>query len=418
VRPVPAPGFPLIDFDQLHGESLPAWLGNGRGELARRAVAAVAGLRPIAFRLPDGRAYTYSPGGSGVEVAPGEEGAATVVEMSAETWSDYAHELHTAFGLLYGGQVGAARGGLEQLVMWEPVVRAMLSGRPVYRVEDVDLTAADGTPLDLEAGFTLDSPPDEVRRFFRATGFVHIRGVFSPDEMAGVVSEVERLAAMARPGDDRSWWAKNADGREVLCRLIYINERSELLARAHEDGRLQKLIGAVRPDGADLIVGDVRGDGHSVVLKNPGAVEGLSDLPWHVDCGLGGHPILCPAINLGVQLDAATPEAGQLHFLAGSAGRSATHLTPEHLRDGDYPAVAVTTEPGDVTMHLGDTLHLAPPPTAGPAGPVRGRRAMYLTWHNRLCADHIPPGSGYNDVVLHSGRENVVSSVPEQLAGR
>jgi hypothetical protein len=415
---VPAPGFPLIDFDELHRESLPAWLADGRGELARQAVAAAPGVRPIAFRLPDGRAYTYAPEGSGVEVVPGTDGAATVVEMSADTWSDYAHELHTAFGLLYGGQVTAARGGLEQLVAWEPVVRAMLAGRPVYRVEDVDLTGADGRPLDLTAGFTLDSPAEDVRRFFRAAGFVHVRGVFSREEIASVVGEVERLTALARPGDDRSWWAKNADGTEVLCRLIYINERSEVLARAHEDGRLQKLIETIRPDGADLIVGDVRGDGHSVVLKNPGAVEGLSDLPWHVDCGLGGHPILCPAINLGVQLDAATPETGQVHYLAGSPGRSATHLTPEELRSGDYPTVAVTTEPGDVTMHLGDTLHLAPPPTAVPDGPVRGRRAMYLTWHNRLCADHIPPGSGYNDVVLHSGQDNVVSSVPEQLARR
>ena len=41
------------------------------------------------------------------------------------------------------------------------------------------------------------------------------------------------------------------------------------------------------------------------MITNPGATEGLSDLPWHVDCGLGGHPVLCPTVNLGIQLDAA-----------------------------------------------------------------------------------------------------------------
>lgn len=412
---MPAPGFALLDFDRFHREELPARLAAGNAALAGRAAA---GRRTIAFSLPDGRAYTYVPGPSSVDVVEGSAGAAVVVEMSPDVWSDYVHELHTAFGLLYGGQVSAVRGGLEELVGWEPVVRAMFAGRPAYQAGAVDLTDRHGAPLDLLSSFTLDSPPEELRHFFLTTGFVHVRGVFSAAEVAAFVEEVERLSAMARPGDDRSWWAKYAGGRELLCRLIYINERSELLARAHEDKRIESLVATVAPADAELMVGADRGDGHTVVIKNPGAVEGLSDLPWHVDCGLGGHPILCPAINLGVQLDAATSETGQLHFLAGSHGRSANHLTPQELASGSYPTVAVTTEPGDVTMHLGDTLHLAPPPAAAPGGPVRGRRAMYLSWHNRVAADHIAPGSGYNDVVLHSGADNVVSSVPEQLARR
>jgi ectoine hydroxylase-related dioxygenase (phytanoyl-CoA dioxygenase family) len=104
------------------------------------------------------------------------------------------------------------------------------------------------------------------------------------------------------------------------------------------------------------------------VIKNPDVVEGLSDLPWHRDCGLGGHPITCPTINIGLQLDAATAETGRLHVVPGTWRFSC------HRRDLDRaPAVAIDTEPGDCTVHFGDVMHAAPPPTG--AGP--GRRAIY-----------------------------------------
>ena len=161
-----------------------------------------------------------------------------------------------------------------------------------------------------------------------------------------------------------------------------------------------------------LVPIDEHNDGISIVIKHPGAGEGLTDLPWHIDCGLGGHPIMCPSVLLGVQLDEATATTGQLHFLAGSHGTTATHLGPEVLGRPEYPTVAVTTAPGDVTVHLGDTLHLAPPPS-GTSGP--GRRAVYAVWGNPLQVELLPPRTGYNDLVLRSGQGNRVRTVDEQL---
>jgi ectoine hydroxylase-related dioxygenase (phytanoyl-CoA dioxygenase family) len=177
------------------------------------------------------------------------------------------------------------------------------------------------------------------------------------------------------------------------------------------DDRLRALVDAARGTTEMAPITD-RNDSPSVVIKNPGAHEGLTDLPWHVDCGLGGHPILCPAINLGIQLDAARADNGQLHFLAGSHRTTAFHLTPDVLADDAYPTVAITTRPGDVTLHLGDTLHWAPAPRAA-IGP--GRRALYLSWGNPVQFDVLEPRTGYNDLVLRSGQGNRVRTVDEQL---
>jgi ectoine hydroxylase-related dioxygenase (phytanoyl-CoA dioxygenase family) len=58
--------------------------------------------------------------------------------------------------------------------------------------------------------------------------------------------------------------------------------------------------------------------------------------------------------------------------------------------------VAVDTEPGDVTVHLGDVMHAAPPPTG--AGP--GRRVLYVTCMPERALEFIPAGKSYNDVII------------------
>src|SRR5439155_143295 len=99
--------------------------------------------------------------------------------------------------------------------------------------------------------------------------------------------------------------------------------------------------------------------------------------PASSTCGVGGHPVKCPLLNVGIQLDAATAAAGQLHMIAGS------HLGTSELPSDDQvqglPTTAIVTEPGDVTAHWGHTLHAAPPPADRSAA---GRRAVYVTYVN------------------------------------
>ena len=46
--------------------------------------------------------------------------------------------------------------------------------------------------------------------------------------------------------------------------------------------------------------------------------EGLSDLPWHRDCGMGGHASMCPTINLSIFISEANEATGPLKVLPGS----------------------------------------------------------------------------------------------------
>lgn len=368
------------DFDAFHRDALPRRLATPVGRAVTRDVA---GIPAIAFRLADGRAYTLAPENGGIRVTRGDD-APTVVELGEPAWRDFATEMATAAGLHYGGRLRFVRGDFAALERWEPALRALFCGRPIF---DPATSGAD-RGVDPGRSFPADDPDGELRRHLHATGFVHVRGMFSPDEIARLGEIVERRREAARPGDGRSWWATRRDGTQVLCRLIYLGLVEPAVAALGSDPRLRRLMTLV---GVPLRPALDRSDGHSVVVKNADVVQGLSDLPWHRDCGLGGHPVTCPVLNVGIQLDAATEATGRLHFVPGSWRYSC------HRSDlARAPVVAVDTEPGDVTAHFGDVMHAAPPPT----GPGPGRRALYLTCMPERAYEAIPAGKSYNDVIL------------------
>jgi ectoine hydroxylase-related dioxygenase (phytanoyl-CoA dioxygenase family) len=180
---------------------------------------------------------------------------------------------------------------------------------------------------------------------------------------------------------------------------------SETIAALGDDPRVRRLA-ELGPPGLVPTLDCL--DGFAAVLKQPDAVEGLADLPWHQDCGLGGHPVICPGIQIGIQLDAATAATGQLHFLAGSQASSCHPIRPG---DDTMPVIAVDTQPGDVTVHDPHVLHAAPPPTG--SGP--GRRALYASFVRPETATYIGAGRAYNDVLFE--HDTRVRSVEEVRAG-
>jgi ectoine hydroxylase-related dioxygenase (phytanoyl-CoA dioxygenase family) len=373
---------------------VPATLARGNGKLG---APAVEGLGALAFRLPDGRAWTYEARDGDLTIRPGADGARTTVNLSEDAWSDFVQEAHTTPGLLYAGLVKFEGAGYDALDRWEPALRALYCGRPIY-----DPSTVDG--IDLSASFRLSDAG--AAEYLQRAGFVHLREVFTADEIAAVSDEVERLRAKAVSGDRRSWWARNAAGDEVLCRLLYTSLVSDPIAQFAVDERFQRLSDLA---GVPLLPAHDRMDGVSVVIKNSAVVEGLSDLPWHRDCGLGGHPVICPGLNIGVQLDDANADNGQLHFLAGSHESSCAMPSPD---DTDLPIVAIDTQPGDVTVHFGHVMHAAPPPLS----PTAGRRAMYLTYVAPPLFDVIAREQGYNDVLFEATDDGHIASVDERLA--
>jgi hypothetical protein len=390
---MPALEFPAIDFDDFHRDELPKRIASGNGALA---APDLAGVGTLGFRVPDGSAYTYVPGADTVEIWSTDAAADTLVELSREAFSDFANELRTCFGLLYAGMVTVSRGDFAWFERWEPALRALYHGRPI-----LDLVR--DASVDLRRSFTLDDRDDDLRDALEANGFLHVRGAFAADEIEALGSEVERGRRSATPDDGRSWWATQADGTQVCCRLIYMGEWSALVAELGDDARLRRLA-ALGSTGLEVERDCL--DGQGVVIKNPDVTAGLSDLPWHRDCGLGGHPVLCPSVAIGIQLDRASAETGQLHFVAGSH-RGSSHP----LRPGDEvsrPVVAIDAEAGDVTVHFGHVLHAAPPPTG--EGPYR--RAMYITFTRPETMAFVGPGNGYNDVLFeHDGHVHSVEEL-------
>jgi hypothetical protein len=129
----------------------------------------------------------------------------------------------------------------------------------------------------------------------------------------------------------------------------------------------------------DLVPLHDRGQGAVSVLKPFGVGAELGDsiaanLGWHRDCDLGGCTIMCPSINIGIHLDTAGASGSQLWALAGSNDK-VTH-SPGKITLDEPHAIALDTQPGDVTIHYSCTTHAGPPPVGEGT-----RRTVYLPFY-------------------------------------
>jgi hypothetical protein len=127
---------------------------------------------------------------------------------------------------------------------------------------------------------------------------------------------------------------------------------------------------------------------------------------------MGGHSVMCPAVNCSVFLGPATPEAGDLRFLPGSWQASVA------FADGDDSSAArgisLNANPGDVSLHYGDVVHAAPPPEST-TGPFRA--SVLLGW-GQPGGEHHRGEVHYNDALFQDG--NTVPNLREKAdkAGR
>lgn len=348
-----------------------------------RAAVGLAGTGAISF-LVEGEAVTYSADGTSIEVEEGRADAPTAVRLSRCAWDDLVGQLRTFINLLLSEDLVFERGGFEQMADWDPVLKYLHAGIPPY-----DPGRADLGGRHPEATYTLDAPDTELAAQLETMGYLHLTGVFTDEEMAAANAEVDRLAALARPGDDQSWWVTQEDGSSALCRLVYVTRRSPVLADMENDPRVARL-GTLLDAG--LRLAPDRMEGSAVLLKVPGKTSGLANIPWHQDCGMGGHAILCPSVSVGIQLTGSDASTGNLKVVPGSHGQAIHYGLM--ARAEDVPVVTIDTAPGDVTVHVQDLMHASPRPTGG-----GGRRTMYVTRYPATLWDHIGPGQAFNDLV-------------------
>lgn len=329
----------------------------------RLAAAGARGLAPLTLRV-GGDACTLRLDGAEVTAAPGSdpEAGCVVTFRGADEVAWFVAELTSAPGAHVLGHVTYAVGGYPEFDQWEPALRALLHGRPVFDPAAVDRSR-------LHRDFTVDSADTDIGAHFAEFGFAVVRDVFTTAEVDALNAEIDALIASAEPGTPHTWWTRRSDGSDALCQYHYAGLASAVVGALDDDPRTHRF--AALADSGQQPCGDA-GNGHFVVQKHAEATEGLTDLPWHIDCGLGGHPVNCPSLHVGVQLTPSNPATGAFMVVPG------THRSSVRRPDGavpdDWPVVTVDTRPGDVTLHATHILHAAPHPTTG--GPAR--RTLYL----------------------------------------
>lgn len=342
---------------ELLGEVVPAAL-SARPDLID--VASHIELRPLAVAVGEA-CWRLDRSAGTIRVRPiSDASGLPVLRLTPTQLDDLVEDRLTPVGLMTAGTLDLAGCGIGRLLDWWLVLRSVLDGEPVHRPGDVEL------PDDLGRSFSLDDDPEEMRRFLSTAGYLHLREVFTPDEMHRVSAEMDREAPAYSDGDGDSWWATLADGTRRVVRMQRFDERSDAVAALVADPRFTS-------------VGDIPGCGHvpkpggnrvEALFKPIGVRKGISDVPWHKDCSLGRHSYECCRLTVGVSVTGAGPGSGQLRVVAGSH-RARIWPSLVDVDRLDLPQVPLATGTGDLTVHLSCTLHMAEPPIH------RERRVLY-----------------------------------------
>jgi phytanoyl-CoA hydroxylase len=255
------------------------------------------------------------------------------------------------------------------------------------------------TRFRLEAKIT-----PEQEAFLRRHGFLVFERVASPDEIAMVGAELERIEAHWL-AEDRRWvngipiFYGRREGRPFVQRFAFTSLFSEPIRRLVRDPRFEPIRRLVA-EGAR--VGDDEKDG--VVVNRfwnaPGSVA--SRLGWHTDGLRDLFYLRMPQemLNVGLHLDACPAENGGLRLIPGSHRQGFASMCfhkPYFVSHGEDPdELAIETEPGDLTVHDGRLWHRVA--RSRRSGAASLRRSMYVPY---LTGPYEPKNEGSPTPAYH-----------------
>jgi hypothetical protein len=344
-----------LDPGTFLNELVPGLLDAHGAEAGRGATR--LGLAPLTLDV-EGELLTFTPQVDRLRLQH-RAGDALVVALDRHAFSDLVQDEASTFGLQMTGRAEIRRGTIDDFIDWEPALRCLLDGRPVYEPGSVVFRDPEGSVLDVQRSFTLDDDPHEIGHFLAEAGFLHINGVFSEAEMSAVSADLDEALAVAERDDGASWWARTLDGGWYPARILGFNQRSAALRELLHTDRFMAIAGFT--DDRWVQRDPNVGDSAEGLLKKVGVVEGPSDVSWHKDCSLGGHSRRCCGLTVGISVTGAGRENGELGAVAGSHRANVALLGVEGL---DLPRVPLPTHTGDVTVHCSCTLHMSRPPVS------------------------------------------------------
>jgi len=343
-------------FDLLIPEAL-----SRNAELAARGVR-YKNLPALTLSVGD-RTVTLCERRGALRIEAGHASDSATAKLDCDGLSDLVQDWTTTMGLAMKSRVKMTQGSFEHWIGWEPVLRALFDGRAVHEAGAITLSDRDGRDLDLSRSFGRDDDRDEISHFLHQAGFLHLRGVFTEAEMAAVSADLDVALERARPDDGASWWAGDSKGLQQAVRVLFFQEQSAALRGLLQDDRLSWLSNITGDD----LCGNTKGAGWlgaEGLIKPLDIKSGLSDLPWHKDCGQGQHSYYCNGLSIGISVTGADESSGALGVVPGS--HRANVQTAGKDDSLDLPVIKLATQTGDLTVHCSDTLHRAYPPTARP----------------------------------------------------
>lgn len=340
-------------------------LAAANGHLVADAMAQL-GARPLTLETDGVDTWSIVADGATVRAVRGPVDDALVVTLSAEEFSDWCQNQRSLNAFAVARTLRTRGGDARDASIWDSLLLSLLYGWPA--VGAVDFVDRHGAPLDLDRTFTPDDDPADIAHFLREAGFLHLRGWVDPASMAEISADIDRERPTHVEGDGASWWAQLEDGSRVCVRLQEFVDRSPATAAMLSSERWDQLRRALAADDP-LVQAPVEGRCIEALVKPLGVVSGPSDLSFHRDCHLGRHAYSCSGTTVGVSVTASDEGNGQLRVIPGSHRIA---MPVEIARTDPYLApLALTTEVGDLTVHLSCTLHEATAPK------VTERRVMY-----------------------------------------
>lgn len=217
--------------------------------------------------------------------------------------------------------------------------------------------------------------------YYRETGYVILRNVFSPEEVETFSLECDRLAndpAVVIPGNVRTPFRSGAV--KVPERIDPVVDVSEIFARLAKDPRMVGPVAEIFGNQPNLFKA-------KIIFKGPG-VHGYpihQDGSWWQGLGMPMNALL----SVMVAIDGAARDNGCLevfpghhHELRSTPGQN-RNMTEAEARGIDLEKpVFVETSPGDVTI-----FHALTPHRSGTNHSHRSRRQFYLTYSSGAYPD-------------------------------
>ena len=375
--------------------TLPALLDEHMGFIA-------PGARDL--RLPDfcietdGEPWTLAWQEDRVSVESGHRGECRA-RLTAAQLDGLVNDQTTPVAFMSNRLLDMPEGGLPDFLNWWLARRAALDGRRIHARGDVTFSEVP------RRSFRPEDSDAEMRAFLEEAGYLHIRGLFSREEMAAIEADFPKAAPHFEKGDPKAWFATTKDGVEHLVRMEGFERYSDTACALLDDERFQR-IGRVPGVGH----AQVRKEGARVgALSKPiGVVRGISDVPWHKDCSLGRHSYECCSLTVGISVTGADETSGQLRVVPGSH-RALVWPAPCVQPGLDLEPLALPTEVGDVTVHLSCTLHMSQPPVS------RTRKVLYTGFGQRSANPGAAEASRLRLQAVRSKTHTSVSQEPGYL---